>query len=34
MSDREIYMLLTATVIVAGLLLWGAIRLIDIYALA
>jgi hypothetical protein len=34
MSDREIHMLLTGTVIVAGLLLWGAIYLIDTYALA
>jgi hypothetical protein len=33
MSNGEIYMLLAGTVIAAALLLWGAIYLIDTYAL-
>ena len=33
MSNREIYLFLTGTVIAAALLLWGAIYLIDTYAL-
>jgi hypothetical protein len=32
MSNSEIYVLLTGTVIAAALLLWGAIYLIDTYA--
>jgi hypothetical protein len=33
MSDREIYVFLAGTAVAAGFLLWGAIHLIDTYAL-